>query len=176
VDSRPSEDQAAFAGRGRSDEGLALWLPSLSDPPSVAHPPPSIAWRDTSSGTGADSPKCLGIGALGQTRSRAAIGEFRGSGCVGAEPDCQAARAPDCRLASAARGASHDPRRRYARAGPARSDPDARHRGDSRRSSRRLERAPTLTTGERSRRTTRLGIRSPWKAVAASSGRSRRTV
>ena len=43
VDSRPSEDQAAFAGRGRSDEGLALWLPSLSDPASVAHPPPSIA-------------------------------------------------------------------------------------------------------------------------------------
>jgi hypothetical protein len=35
--------QAAFAGRGRSDEGLALWLPSLSDPASVAHPPPSIA-------------------------------------------------------------------------------------------------------------------------------------
>jgi hypothetical protein len=43
VDSRPSEDQAAFAGRGRSDEGLALWLPSLSDPVSVAHPPGSIA-------------------------------------------------------------------------------------------------------------------------------------
>src|ERR1700729_3154983 len=37
VDSRPSEDQAAYAARGRSDEGLALWLPSLSDPLSVAH-------------------------------------------------------------------------------------------------------------------------------------------
>ncbi len=43
VDSRPSEDQAAFAARGRSDEGLALGLPSLSDPPSVAHSPPSTA-------------------------------------------------------------------------------------------------------------------------------------
>ena len=32
VDSRPSEDQAAYAGRGRSVEGLALRLPSLSDP------------------------------------------------------------------------------------------------------------------------------------------------
>src|SRR5450631_1324435 len=42
VDSRPSEDQAAFAERGRSEEGLALWLPSLSDPFSVAHPPPTI--------------------------------------------------------------------------------------------------------------------------------------
>ena len=41
VDSRPSEDQAAFAARGRSDEGLALGLPSLSDLTSVAHPPPS---------------------------------------------------------------------------------------------------------------------------------------
>src|SRR6478672_1015940 len=41
VDSRPSEDQAAFAARGRSVEGLALWLPSLSDPASVARPPPS---------------------------------------------------------------------------------------------------------------------------------------
>ena len=43
MDSRPSEDQAAFAARGRSDEGLALGLPSLSDPVSVAHPPESIA-------------------------------------------------------------------------------------------------------------------------------------
>ena len=31
VGPRPSEDQAAFAGRGRSEEGLALRLPSLSD-------------------------------------------------------------------------------------------------------------------------------------------------
>ena len=38
VDSRPSEDQAAYAGRGRSGEGLALRLPSLSDPDSVACP------------------------------------------------------------------------------------------------------------------------------------------
>jgi hypothetical protein len=43
VDSRPSEDQAAFAGRGRSVEGLALWLPSLSDPARVARPPPSAS-------------------------------------------------------------------------------------------------------------------------------------
>ena len=43
VDSRPSEDQAAFAARGRSDEGLALGLPSLSDSVSVAHLPASIA-------------------------------------------------------------------------------------------------------------------------------------
>jgi hypothetical protein len=41
VDFRPSEDQAAFAGRGRSEEGLALWLPSLSDSLRVAHPPPT---------------------------------------------------------------------------------------------------------------------------------------
>ena len=40
MDSRPSEDQAAFAGRGRSDEGLALWLPSLSDPLIIAHATP----------------------------------------------------------------------------------------------------------------------------------------
>ena len=43
MDSRPSEDQAAFAERGRSVEGLALWLPSLSDPVSVAHRPRSTA-------------------------------------------------------------------------------------------------------------------------------------
>src|ERR1700727_2893086 len=42
VDSRPSEDQAAFAGRGRSDEGLALGLSSLSDPLRGAHPPPAL--------------------------------------------------------------------------------------------------------------------------------------
>src|SRR3954453_12179860 len=36
VDSRPSEDQAAYAGRGRSVEGLALRVPSLSDPDRVA--------------------------------------------------------------------------------------------------------------------------------------------
>src|SRR3954469_416078 len=43
VDSRPSEDQAAFAERGRSVEGLALWLPSLSDPARIARPPASAA-------------------------------------------------------------------------------------------------------------------------------------
>jgi hypothetical protein len=43
VDSRPSEDQAAFAGRGRLNQGLALWLPSLSDRSSIAQPAPSIA-------------------------------------------------------------------------------------------------------------------------------------
>ena len=47
VDSRPSEDQAAFAGRGRSVEGLALGLPSLSDPASLACPPPSASMKDT---------------------------------------------------------------------------------------------------------------------------------